>query len=221
MVRSTIRFRLNKRKAPNSVVSRVRCAVPQRTVLLSRPLQKTSPASRSSHTASPDELPGNEDAPSPCREGSNINPNIFTSRQHRPWVPSGRLPLVPRLASGPAGWSRAFRHTPAPISNWEFERCQSDGRSNPLPTLDIMSRRRYHKGRSAVKPTVTGTLAGWPANEAGSYWEKGRSSPPPATTAQTAETCSSSATRKDEPQPHAATTLGLLTLKPAPCRLSS
>ena len=39
--------------------------------------------------------------------------------------------------------------------------------------------------------------------------------------AQTAETCSSSATRNEEPQPHAATTLGLLTLKPAPCRLSS
>ena len=35
------------------------------------------------------------------------------------------------------------------------------------------------------------------------------------------ETCSSSATRKDEPQPQAATTLGLLTLKPAPWRLSS
>ena len=39
--------------------------------------------------------------------------------------------------------------------------------------------------------------------------------------AQTAETCSSSATRNEEPQPQAATTLGLLTLKPAPCRLSS
>ena len=38
---------------------------------------------------------------------------------------------------------------------------------------------------------------------------------------QTAETCSSSATRKEEPQPQAATTFGLLTLKPAPCRLSS
>jgi CMP/dCMP kinase len=38
---------------------------------------------------------------------------------------------------------------------------------------------------------------------------------------QTADTCSSSATRKDEPQPQAATTLGLLTLKPAPWRLSS
>ena len=38
---------------------------------------------------------------------------------------------------------------------------------------------------------------------------------------QTAETCSSSATRNEEPQPQAATTFGLLTLKPAPCRLSS
>ena len=38
---------------------------------------------------------------------------------------------------------------------------------------------------------------------------------------QTAETCSSSATRKEEPQPQAATTLGFETLKPAPCRLSS
>src|SRR5580692_18565 len=38
---------------------------------------------------------------------------------------------------------------------------------------------------------------------------------------QTAETCSSSATRKDEPQPQAATTLGFDTLKPAPWRLSS
>src|SRR5207253_10328539 len=47
--------------------------------------------------------------------------------------------------------------------------------------------------------------------------------PGPASPAgpQTAETCSSSATRKEDPQPHAATTLGLLTLKPAPCRLSS
>ena len=46
-----------------------------------------------------------------------------------------------------------------------------------------------------------------------------RASDPAA--AQTAETCSSSATRKEEPQPQAATTLGLFTLKPAPCRLSS
>ncbi len=38
---------------------------------------------------------------------------------------------------------------------------------------------------------------------------------------QTAETCSSSATLKEEPQPQAATTFGLLTLKPAPWRLSS
>ena len=44
---------------------------------------------------------------------------------------------------------------------------------------------------------------------------------PRARRPQTAETCSSSATRKEEPQPQAATTLGLLTLKPAPCRLSS
>src|SRR6266404_4611905 len=34
---------------------------------------------------------------------------------------------------------------------------------------------------------------------------------------QTAETCSSSATRKEEPQPQAATTFGLETLNPAPC----
>ena len=38
---------------------------------------------------------------------------------------------------------------------------------------------------------------------------------------QTADTSSSSATRKEEPQPHAATTLGLSTLKPAPCRPST
>ncbi len=38
---------------------------------------------------------------------------------------------------------------------------------------------------------------------------------------QTAETCSCSATRNEEPQPQAATTLGLFTLKPAPRRLSS
>ena len=40
---------------------------------------------------------------------------------------------------------------------------------------------------------------------------------------QTAETCSSSATRNEDPQPQAATTLGLLTRKlvPAPWRLSS
>ena len=38
---------------------------------------------------------------------------------------------------------------------------------------------------------------------------------------QTAETCSSSATRNDEPQPQAATTLGFSTLKPAPWRVSS
>ena len=38
---------------------------------------------------------------------------------------------------------------------------------------------------------------------------------------QTAETCSSSATRKEEPQPQAATTFGFKTLNPAPCRLSS
>ena len=38
---------------------------------------------------------------------------------------------------------------------------------------------------------------------------------------QTAETSSSSATRKEEPQPQAATTLGLSTLKPAPCRPST
>ena len=38
---------------------------------------------------------------------------------------------------------------------------------------------------------------------------------------QTAETSSSSATRKEEPQPHAAITLGFSTLKPAPCRPST
>ena len=38
---------------------------------------------------------------------------------------------------------------------------------------------------------------------------------------QTADTSSSSATRKEEPQPQAATTLGLSTLKPAPCRPST
>ena len=38
---------------------------------------------------------------------------------------------------------------------------------------------------------------------------------------QTAETSSSSATRKEEPQPQAATTFGLLTWKPAPCRPST
>ena len=38
---------------------------------------------------------------------------------------------------------------------------------------------------------------------------------------QTAETSSSSATRKEEPQPQAAITLGFSTLKPAPCRLST
>ncbi len=36
-------------------------------------------------------------------------------------------------------------------------------------------------------------------------------------TGQTAETSSSSATRKEEPQPQAATTFGFSTLKPAPC----
>ncbi len=38
---------------------------------------------------------------------------------------------------------------------------------------------------------------------------------------QTAETSSSSATRKEEPQPQAAITLGFSTLKPAPCRPST
>jgi hypothetical protein len=37
---------------------------------------------------------------------------------------------------------------------------------------------------------------------------------------QTAETCSSSATRNEEPQPQAATTFGFSTLKPAPWRVS-
>ena len=38
---------------------------------------------------------------------------------------------------------------------------------------------------------------------------------------QTAETSSSSATRKEEPQPQAAITFGFSTLKPAPCRPST
>ena len=42
-----------------------------------------------------------------------------------------------------------------------------------------------------------------------------------APAAQTAETSSSSATRKEEPQPQAAITFGFSTLKPAPCRLST
>jgi len=51
----------------------------------------------------------------------------------------------------------------------------------------------------------------------------GREGRPPdrARRAQTAETSSSSATRKEEPQPQAATTLGFSTLKPAPWRLSA
>src|ERR1019366_6637263 len=51
----------------------------------------------------------------------------------------------------------------------------------------------------------------------------GRESRPPdrARRVQTAETSSSSATRKEEPQPQAATTLGFSTLKPAPWRLSA
>ena len=38
---------------------------------------------------------------------------------------------------------------------------------------------------------------------------------------QTADTSSSSATRKEEPQPQAAITFGFSTLKPAPCRPST
>ena len=55
------------------------------------------------------------------------------------------------------------------------------------------------------------TLALWLLSQAGAA-DRGR---------QTAETSSSSATRKEEPQPQAATTFGLSTLKPAPCRLST
>ena len=78
-----------------------------------------------------------------------------------------------------------------------------------------MSRRPYHKGSTAVKLEVEveeGRLA---------LGSGARSAPRDSGSAQTAETCSSSATRNEEPQPQAATTLGLLTLKPAPCRLSS
>ncbi len=47
------------------------------------------------------------------------------------------------------------------------------------------------------------------------------SRPPDGARVQTAETSSSSATRKEEPQPQAATTLGFSTLKPAPWRFSA
>src|SRR5664280_2819121 len=78
---------------------------------------------------------------------------------------------------------------------------------DPEPLANVLGNRHLTLARNAHSPKLAQS----------DEWVL----PPSLTETQTAETCSSSATRKDEPQPHAATTLGLVTLKPAPCRLSS
>ncbi len=61
----------------------------------------------------------------------------------------------------------------------------------------------------------------WASDDAGLRGGRTSRAHPTRSRDQTAETCSSSATLNEEPQPQAATTLGFDTLKPAPCRLSS
>ena len=142
-------------------------------------------------------------------------------RGHVPHVPSGRPDILP---VGDLGIRRAFME---------------------LYGLDGVARRGDDGGAS---PSRGGRTGRWRAGFCGDRWTgwptrwateravtraaicPGRPQRAPrqptrsATVAerpQTAETSSSSATRKEEPQPQAAITLGLSTLKPAPWRPST
>jgi hypothetical protein len=80
---------------------------------------------------------------------------------------------------------------------------------------------RAHRGPVRSSHSVITWSGGSPASAASRAGKQPTRTPDRARRAQTAETSSSSATRKEEPQPQAATTLGFSTLKPAPWRLSA
>ena len=112
-------------------------------------------------------------------------------------------------------------HLTAPTC-WPPATSASAARSN-APTA---WRRSPTARRSSASPSAGGRTARSPAAICGARLNNeavGASTEQPkrASLRQTAETCSSSATRNEEPQPQAATTLGFSTLKPAPWRLSS
>ena len=93
-----------------------------------------------------------------------------------------------------------------------------DADREPAVALDHLRRRRRRVGRrrGGLGARLVAVAAG---GEGGSRCDqqrrRGTARP------QTADTSSSSATRNEEPQPQAAITLGLSTLKPAPWRLST